>query len=150
MRITGVTIVVFCAAGIAGSMGWIPTSIGPSDNPGPIELSAAPAQSGGAKAYVDLAQAPSESARATRCGECGVVESMREIVDPGEASNPVRCETRGNPAEGIAGSNQEEENIDTPQNGWRLAAVYRYGYRLERLAPSIAALRVGLSRSNLI
>ena len=24
----------------------------------------------------------------------------------------------------------------TPENGWRLGAVYRYGYRLEQLDPS--------------
>jgi hypothetical protein len=27
----------------------------------------------------------------------------------------------------------------TPEHGWRLAAVYRYGYRLEQLDPAAVA-----------
>ena len=36
----------------------------------------------------------------------------------------------------------------TPDKGWRLAAVYGYGYRLERLAAGVAAPRGGFSRAN--
>lgn len=110
MRIAGAAIVVFCAAGIAAALGWIPTSMGGSDDPKPIELTAAPAQSGDAEAHADLVQTPNRKARPTRCNDCGVVESIREIADPSEASNAVRCETR-DPAEGIAGGNQDEESV---------------------------------------
>jgi hypothetical protein len=36
----------------------------------------------------------------------------------------------------------------TPDQGWRLVAVYGYGYRRERLAPGVAARRGGLSRTD--
>ena len=110
MRIAGAAIVVFCAAAIAAALGWIPTSMGGGDDPKSIELTAAPAQSRDAQAHADLVQTQSRNARPTRCNDCGVVESMREIADPSEASNVVRCETR-DPAQGIAGGNQDEESV---------------------------------------
>jgi outer membrane lipoprotein SlyB len=84
MWIAGIAITLFCAAGIAAIMGWIPASTG---SPGDAaKLAAAPAQSTPVKPHT----APTHIANSTParliCAECGVVESTREIVQPGKGS----------------------------------------------------------------
>ena len=72
--IAGIALVVFCGAGIAAFMGWIPGTpaqpslVGKLDNP---------------------AEKPRAAARtplAAICAECGVVQSVHEIQTKGEAS----------------------------------------------------------------
>jgi hypothetical protein len=88
MRMAGMAIILFCAAGIAAIVGWIPASIGGIGNsPG---LAAAAARPAGAKTHmapvqVQVLVASNAPARA-KCTECGVVESTREIDTRGEGS----------------------------------------------------------------
>ena len=75
--IAGIAVTVFSAVGIAAVMGWIPTSSSsPTKDSVLARQPAAPAR-----------VANSAPARvSTRCGECGVVESVREINTKGEGS----------------------------------------------------------------
>jgi outer membrane lipoprotein SlyB len=76
--IAGIAVTVFSAAGIAAIMGWIPTS---TSSPGVIaKQQTEPAQRAAARTHTAPAQA------ATKCAECGVVESVREIDVKGEGS----------------------------------------------------------------
>ena len=71
----GVALILFCAAGIAAFMGWVPTSMGG------ISDSVMPKHSANTSRPV----ARTAPARA-KCAECGVVESMREIDVRGEGT----------------------------------------------------------------
>jgi len=71
----GVALILFCAAGIAAFMGWVPTSMGG------ISDSVMPKHSANTSRPV----ARTAPAR-TKCAECGVVESMREIDVRGEGT----------------------------------------------------------------
>jgi outer membrane lipoprotein SlyB len=83
--IAGIAITVFCAAGVAAIMGWIPTSMGgPSDNAATPQASAA--RPAAAKAHTAPAQVASNAPAQARCAECGVIESIREIDTQGEGS----------------------------------------------------------------
>jgi outer membrane lipoprotein SlyB len=76
--IAGVAVTVFSAAGIAAIMGWIPTSTsGPGNSAG---LAKQPTASTKAAARANRTQV------ASKCAECGVVESVREIETKGEGS----------------------------------------------------------------
>lgn len=86
----GIAVILFCAAGIAAVMGWIPTSIGAARDGvmvGKEEKTAKKtAQSAApAKAKTPPAQVAS-SAPVAKCSNCGVIESVREIVAKGEGS----------------------------------------------------------------
>lgn len=79
-------IILFCAAGIAAIMGWIPTSIGATGNkPG---LAAAAAKPAGAKTHTAPLQGADNAPARAKCAECGVAESTREIDTRGEGSGP--------------------------------------------------------------
>ena len=72
----GIAVILFCAAGIAAFMGWMPTSMGGTgDGVMPDQYSANTAKP----------VARTAPARA-RCAECGVIESMREIDVRGEGT----------------------------------------------------------------
>lgn len=78
--IAGIAVTVFSAAGIAAIMGWIPTSTSSPGN-----------SAGLAKQPTASAQAAARANRApvqvaSKCAECGVVESIREIDVKGEGS----------------------------------------------------------------
>ena len=84
MWVAGFAIILFCAAGTAAIMGWIPTSIGsPAEHP---------ALSNVQKPIVPPHAAPARVAAASvaltpvRCAECGTVESTREVAEKGEGS----------------------------------------------------------------
>lgn len=87
----GIAVILFCVAGIAAIMGWIPTSIGGtrdgaivSSTEKPVKKTAQPAP-----AKVKTAPAPAQvasSAPVAKCGNCGVIESVREIAGKGEGS----------------------------------------------------------------
>jgi outer membrane lipoprotein SlyB len=80
MWLAGVAVTLFCAAGIAAIMGWIPTSMGRQGEPvaaGKPGKQASPA----APAHV-ASNVPAH----TRCPQCGVIESTREIDTLGEGS----------------------------------------------------------------
>ena len=86
MWVAGIAITVFCAAGVAAIMGWIPTSIGhPSDATAP-QASAPQPPAPVARIHTAPAQVASNAPAHVRCAECGVIESTREVDTQGEGS----------------------------------------------------------------
>ena len=99
MWIAGTAITVFCAAGVAALMGWIPTSIGhpaevaavtttgtaskPPVNPVKPAVAKTHTGSEGHAAPVRVASAAVTTAK---CAECGLIESVREIETRGDGS----------------------------------------------------------------
>ena len=91
----GIAIIVFCAAGIAAIMGWIPTTLGGGSAPQALQASATPAPA--VKPHTDTVKPKSSAGAATpaptpssavnvaknKCGECGVIESVREVEKAG-------------------------------------------------------------------
>jgi outer membrane lipoprotein SlyB len=104
MWVVGVAIVLFCAAGIAAIMGWIPTSMGGSGDDaafgklqeprtGTAKPAAANARTAevppgklAAKVRTNQVQAPGNAPAKPKCAECGVIESTREVATQGEGS----------------------------------------------------------------
>lgn len=75
MWIAGFAIILFSAVGIAAFMGWLPSSTGNSSNKAtPSDLAARTAQT-----HVE-----SNNRLKVTCAECGVIQSIREIVERGE------------------------------------------------------------------
>ena len=72
----GVALILFCAAGIAAFMGWVPTSMGGTSG------SVMPDKHSANTAKPVARTAPARA----KCAECGVVESMREIDVRGEGT----------------------------------------------------------------
>lgn len=82
--VTGIAIILFCVAGLAAFMGWIPTSIGsPTDN---AKLATAPAQPVAAKPHTTPIHKPNNTYAVATCAECGVIEAIREIDTRGDGS----------------------------------------------------------------
>jgi outer membrane lipoprotein SlyB len=85
--VAAIALIVFCSAGVAALMGWIPTSMGKPDeqtltqNGKPAAGATHPAAG---KAHSAPAAIP--VAAAVKCAECGVVESVREVETKGEGS----------------------------------------------------------------
>ncbi len=75
--IAGIAIILFSVVGIAAFMGWIPSSIGNSDN------KAAPSSTVGVKAHTTPTYVASHKRAKAICAECGVIQSVREIAQPG-------------------------------------------------------------------
>lgn len=96
LLIAGIAVILFCAAGVAAIMGWIPTTIGgagaSASKPDKIaEAPAAPARPAQARpAQAKPHQAPVQVANnapaKAKCAECGVIESVREIEKAGQAT----------------------------------------------------------------
>ena len=94
--IAGIAVTLFCAAGIAAIMGWIPTSIGgASDNAALTKLEkpqtntakSAAVKPPAAKAHTAPVQMANNAPPArVKCAECGVIESTREVSHGGEGS----------------------------------------------------------------
>jgi outer membrane lipoprotein SlyB len=81
--VAAITLIVFCGAGAAAFMGWIPASAGkPGDEAALAKLEKSqpsPAKAAPAKAHA--------AARvAAKCAECGVIQSVREVDTKGEGS----------------------------------------------------------------
>lgn len=86
--ITGIAVILFSATGIAAIMGWIPDSFGTPSNTTALETSpntANPSAPKVHKAHTAPAQVTTNTS-SIKCAECGVVESVREIVQSGETS----------------------------------------------------------------
>lgn len=86
--ITGIAVILFSATGIAAIMGWIPDSFGTPSNTATLETSTNTAEPSAPKAHkvhTTTAQVTSNTSP-MKCAECGVVESVREVVRSGEAS----------------------------------------------------------------
>ncbi len=82
--IAGTAVTLFCAAGIAAIMGWIPTSsAGANGNPASTTASSANSPS---KTYAAPVHTASNAPIHKVCGDCGIVESTREISEPGKGT----------------------------------------------------------------
>jgi outer membrane lipoprotein SlyB len=77
--VAAIAVVVFCGAGAAAFLGWIPSSISKPAEP------IAAAKPAGVPAHSTTARTHT-AAVAARCSECGVVQSVREIDTKGEGS----------------------------------------------------------------
>jgi len=88
--VAGVAVILFSAIGIGAFMGWIPDSMSvPSDKVAVVPQASTPAKPRAAAAPAPRA-APAQIANNTptvfKCAECGVVESVREIVTQGQGT----------------------------------------------------------------
>lgn len=95
MWIAAIAVILFCGAGFAAIMGWIPTSVGrPSDLKPLVSVQVPPAAAiapglSKPRAVPESRTAPVYAASApvpARCSECGVIEGVREIEVKGEGS----------------------------------------------------------------
>lgn len=77
----GIAVILFSTVGVAAMMGWIPLSSGSVRDGGAIEKSSA--NKTGASSQSHLAQNGSTK---TKCIECGVVESVRQVEQHGEGT----------------------------------------------------------------
>jgi len=76
----GIALILFCTAGIAAFMGWIPNSSGSTgDTVIPDRRAASTPKSDAAKPHTAPAQVARNNTERTKCAECGVIESTREI-----------------------------------------------------------------------
>jgi len=81
-----VALIVFCGAGFAALMGWIPTSLGTPDEAALSKLDTSSTRAA-RTANAKVPSAPAQAvAVAARCAECGVIESVRAIDAKGEGS----------------------------------------------------------------
>jgi outer membrane lipoprotein SlyB len=77
--VAAIAVVVFCGAGAAAFLGWIPSSMSKPAEPIAVAKPAvSPTHSTAAKTHAVTV--------AARCSECGVVQSVREIDTKGEGS----------------------------------------------------------------
>jgi len=93
--ITGasIAVIVFCVAGVAAFMGWLPNSNASRDSIMPDSPSAVSSKPASSKARLAAARshpAPIQGAASpparSSCAECGVIESVREVETKGEGS----------------------------------------------------------------
>lgn len=74
MWVAGIVLIVFCAAGIAAVMGWIPGSAGKPGIAGTLD-----------KPRAQTPQPRAQTPLAAACANCGVVQSVHEIESKGDA-----------------------------------------------------------------
>jgi outer membrane lipoprotein SlyB len=79
MWIAGIALIVFCGAGVAAFMGWIPGSAGKPGEPGLAGKLDKPR-------IAEKARAAAKTPVAAICAQCGVVQSVHEIETKGEGS----------------------------------------------------------------
>jgi outer membrane lipoprotein SlyB len=87
--VAGIALIVFSAVGVGAFMGWIPTSMGGSDDKAALATQAAntpePVRAKARAAPARVASsAPAQASN--KCAECGVVESVREVDVKGQGS----------------------------------------------------------------
>jgi uncharacterized iron-regulated membrane protein len=81
------SVALFCAAGIAVFMTWMPTAVGNLEDHATLGGSPRiPAQPAGARVDKDSAGAVSRASTGTTCTECGVIESVWERAVRSEAA----------------------------------------------------------------
>jgi outer membrane lipoprotein SlyB len=100
-----IALILFCAAGIAAIMGWIPTSLGKGATAQTAQTADAPAKATAqtadapakATAHASVPEkrhaltaktepAPTQVASTATCAECGVIESVREVDAKGKGT----------------------------------------------------------------
>jgi outer membrane lipoprotein SlyB len=82
--VAAIALIVFCAAGVAAVMGWIPTSLGKTEEP--LVKVEKPKSAPAKVAAAQPAKVAPVAVAAARCAECGFVQSIREIETKGEGS----------------------------------------------------------------
>ena len=101
--IAGIAITLFCVAGIAALMGWIPSSMGgaqdaaqraaaakpvdkPVDKPAPAAAARVRSEAPPRSAAALPAAKPVAAVAPAPCAQCGVIESTRVVTVPAEGS----------------------------------------------------------------
>lgn len=86
--VAAIALIVFCGAGVAAMMGWIPTSLGKPEEPALTKLDKPATRSAQAAAVKVPAKASvvKPAVLAAACAECGVVQSVHEVAAKGEGS----------------------------------------------------------------
>ena len=85
--VAAIALIVFCGAGFAALMGWIPTSMGkPDESPVMQSSKTATGATHPVVAKVHPAAVPAPIVVAAKCGECGVVQAVHEVEAKGEGS----------------------------------------------------------------
>lgn len=90
MWMAGIAVILFSGVGIAAIMGWIPTSMGHS-NDSAVTIPELPAKhvTGSSTSSKSSSVTPlvaANNSAATRCAECGIVQSTRAVTAKGEGS----------------------------------------------------------------
>lgn len=80
--IAGVALIVFSAVGVGAFMGWIPTSMGGADDKAALATQTTNTPE---PVRAKARTAPARVAR-SKCADCGVVESVREVDVKGQGS----------------------------------------------------------------
>ena len=91
--LAAIAVILFCAAGIAAIMGWVPKSGADSDVP-KLEAKAVTPEATAPKAHTTTAQAAKPHSLQTAqtpaakaiCRDCAVIESVREVEKTGDAN----------------------------------------------------------------
>ena len=81
MWIAGIVLIVFCGAGAAAFMGWIPGSASKPSEPGLTSKVEKPRAAANAKVHAEP-----KTPVAAICAQCGVVQSVHEVDTKGEGS----------------------------------------------------------------
>lgn len=94
MWVAGISVILFSIVGIGAFMGWIPSSIGNSGDKVTLSSAAGDKATSSSAAGVKAQTAQKHVANKTYvanntrskviCAECGVIQSLREIVQPGD------------------------------------------------------------------
>jgi outer membrane lipoprotein SlyB len=88
--VAAISLILFCGAGVSALMGWIPSSIGTPGAPALTTLdkqSATAAHPATAKLHsATSTTVPPPMTAATKCAECGVIQSVHKIDVKGEGS----------------------------------------------------------------
>jgi hypothetical protein len=82
----GIAVILFSGVGVGAIMGWIPTSMGRSAENPAIEKTAGNAKPTAPRQHSAPVQVASNIHTTSKCAECGVIESTREITHKGEGS----------------------------------------------------------------
>jgi outer membrane lipoprotein SlyB len=80
--VVGIAVILFCVAGFAAILGWIPSSIGGVNEVETNKAAKKTAQSGTVKPKTQVVS----NAPVAKCTNCGAIESVREVSDKGEGS----------------------------------------------------------------
>lgn len=86
MWVAATALIVFCGAGVAALMGWIPTSLGKPDEAALSTAATAAYPATGRTRPASIVPAPGPVVVSVKCLECGVIQSVREIETKGEGS----------------------------------------------------------------
>lgn len=84
--VAATALIVFCGAGVAAMMGWIPTSLGKPDAAVLTPSSSATEPAVARPKARSIVPAAAPVVVLVKCVECGVIQSVREIETKGEGT----------------------------------------------------------------